>query len=157
MHPTPPTASGSTDPRVYLDRLSETGATRTTKETNGNGKLLRNVTDRRWILVRRKTTSLLTLRRSLSTSASASNQPSGHWVKVLDDDLIRAQQAAYSVQGVDESQPSQAVLRRGRNVPPLRPPLLRYRKPISYRHRNDPNLSLHSTLRICRSTLQPKK
>ncbi|EJU04273.1 splicing factor u2af-associated protein 2 [Dacryopinax primogenitus] len=35
-----------------------------------------------------------------------------NWVPVIDEDLVRAQQAAYSVQGVDESAPAAPVLAR---------------------------------------------
>ncbi len=54
---------------------------------------------------------------STSAAASSSSAPTGHWVKVLDDHLIRAQQAAYSIEGVDEAAPAQAVLRRGKKRP----------------------------------------
>ncbi|KAI0081898.1 hypothetical protein K474DRAFT_1655770 [Panus rudis PR-1116 ss-1] len=36
----------------------------------------------------------------------------GSWVPVLDEDLVKAQQAAYSVPGVDEETPAAPVLRR---------------------------------------------
>lgn len=116
MHPAPPTASGSDDPRVYLDRLS------------GNWRYEDDEGDEwEWQPFLQHSRPAVDLGETEDDAApsgsssrapvSAAAHPSGHWVKVLDDDLIRAQQAAYSVDGVDESQPAQAVLRRGKKRP----------------------------------------
>ncbi|EST06532.1 RNA recognition motif domain protein [Kalmanozyma brasiliensis GHG001] len=117
MHPAPPTASGSEDPRVYVDRLS------------GNWRYEDDEGDEwEWQPFLQHARPAVDLGETedevASTSASASSSraipnalPAGHWVKVLDDDLIRAQQAAYSIEGVDEAQPAQAVLRRGKKRP----------------------------------------
>ncbi|KIJ39912.1 hypothetical protein M422DRAFT_780920 [Sphaerobolus stellatus SS14] len=40
------------------------------------------------------------------------------WVPVIDDDLVKAQQAAYSVPGVDESTPAAPVLKRTKRKEP---------------------------------------
>ncbi|TKY90826.1 hypothetical protein EX895_000824 [Sporisorium graminicola] len=113
MHPAPPTASGSDDPRVYLDRLS------------GNWRYEDDDGDEwEWQTFVKHSRPAVDLGETeedaptASTSSTETNPlPAGHWVKVLDDDMIRAQQAAYSIEGVDESQPAQAVLRRGKKRP----------------------------------------
>ncbi|SNX81933.1 related to Splicing factor U2AF-associated protein 2 [Melanopsichium pennsylvanicum] len=108
MHPLPPTASGSEDSRVYLDRLS------------GNWRYEDDQGDEwEWTpFVQHVGPAVdqgeVDEETSAPSSSSSAQAPSGHWVKVLDEDLIKAQQAAYSVAGVDESTPSQAVLRRGK-------------------------------------------
>lgn len=113
MHPAAPTASGSSDPRVYLDRLS------------GNWRYEDDEGDEwEWQplpqLARPAVDPGETEEDSSAPSTSTSSSTAavtGHWVKVLDEDLLREQQAAYSVDGVDEAAPSQAVLRRSKKRP----------------------------------------
>ncbi|CBQ68013.1 related to Splicing factor U2AF-associated protein 2 [Sporisorium reilianum SRZ2] len=113
MHPAPPTASGSDDPRVYIDRLSGNW-----RYEDDDGE------EWEWQTIvqhSRRTVDLGETEDDTPTASSSSSKlttpPSGHWTKVLDDDTIRAQQAAYSIDGVDESQPAQAVLRRTQKRP----------------------------------------
>ncbi|SPO21202.1 related to Splicing factor U2AF-associated protein 2 [Ustilago trichophora] len=124
MHPSAPTAAGSEDPRVYLDRLS--GNWRYEDDEGEEWEWQPFLQHSRAVdLGETEEESVPSASSSRASSSLAATQPNGHWVKVLDDDLIRAQQAAYSVEGVDESQPAQAVLRRGkkRSASPIaRPP-----------------------------------
>ncbi|GAC99344.1 potential spliceosome factor [Pseudozyma hubeiensis SY62] len=120
MHPAPPTASGSEDPRVYLDRLS--GNWRYEDDEGDEWEWQPFVQHSRPAVDPGETEEESSTTSASTFKASTSSLPSGHWVKVLDDDLIRAQQAAYSVEGVDESQPAQAVLRRGKKRPASPPP-----------------------------------
>ncbi|KIS72183.1 U2 snRNP complex subunit CUS2 [Mycosarcoma maydis] len=112
MHPAPPTASGSDDPRVYLDRLS--GNWRYEDDQGDEWEWQPLVQHSRLAVDLGETEEDGPSASSSSLKATQTVSRSGHWVKALDDDLIRAQQAAYSVEGVDESQPAQAVLRRGK-------------------------------------------
>jgi HIV Tat-specific factor 1 len=109
LHPAPPAQGGSDDPRVFLDRLS--GNWRYEDDEGDEWEwqpfvqLARPAVDQGEVEDDAPSTDT-------APAASTSTQTTGHWVKVLDDDLVRAQQAAYSVDGVDESQPAQPVLRR---------------------------------------------
>ncbi|CDU23225.1 related to Splicing factor U2AF-associated protein 2 [Sporisorium scitamineum] len=114
MHPAPPTASGSDDPRVYLDRLS--GNWRYEDDEGEEWEWQTFVQHSRPAVDLGETEEDAPAAAS-SSSKTLNTLPAGHWVKVLDDDMIRAQQAAYSIEGVDESQPAQAVLRRGKKRP----------------------------------------
>ncbi|SPO20281.1 related to Splicing factor U2AF-associated protein 2 [Ustilago trichophora] len=117
MHPSAPTAAGSEDPRVYLDRLS--GNWRYEDDEGEEWEWQPFLQHSRAIDLGETEEDAVPAASSskAASSAAATTQANGHWVKVLDDDLIRAQQAAYSVEGVDESQPAQAVLRRGKKRP----------------------------------------
>lgn len=122
MHPAAPSASGSTDPRVYLDRLS--GSWRYEDDSGQEWEwqpLLQHA--RPAVDLGETEDDAPAASASVSVSTSSSSHPpsatsSGRWVKVLDEDLVQAQQAAYSVDGVDEHQPAQAVLRRGKKRAP---------------------------------------
>lgn len=95
-HPAAPTDSGSTDPRVYLDQVS---ARWRYEDEQGD--------EWEWQPVARRPTETTQEQEEEdgpSTSA-ASTAPSGYWVSVLDEDLVSAQQQAYSVAGVDEAAP----------------------------------------------------
>ncbi|KAJ9476569.1 Cold sensitive U2 snRNA suppressor 2 [Pseudozyma hubeiensis] len=120
MHPAPPTASGSEDPRVYLDRLS--GNWRYEDDEGDEWEWQPFLQHSRPAVDPGEIEEETSATPASTSKASTSSLPMGHWVKVLDDDLIRAQQAAYSVEGVDESQPAQAVLRRGKKRPASPPP-----------------------------------
>lgn len=115
MHPPPPTASGSDDPRVFLDRL--TGNWRYEDDEGEEWEWQTLAQLNRPAVDPGEQEEEPGASSRPSTSAAASTLPAGHWVKVLDDELIRAQQAAYSVDGVDETLPAQSVLRRGRKRP----------------------------------------
>ncbi|CAE6452846.1 unnamed protein product [Rhizoctonia solani] len=52
------------------------------------------------------------------------------WVEVVDDDLVKAQQAAYSVEGVDEETPAAPVLARNNKK--------RKKEPVDYTSNTDP-------------------
>ncbi|KAH7339690.1 hypothetical protein B0J17DRAFT_570229 [Rhizoctonia solani] len=52
------------------------------------------------------------------------------WVEVVDDDLVKAQQAAYSVEGVDEETPAAPVLARTNKK--------RKKEPVDYTSNTDP-------------------
>ncbi|SAM60707.1 related to Splicing factor U2AF-associated protein 2 [Ustilago bromivora] len=116
MHPAPPATGGSEDPRVYLYRVS--GNWRYEDESGQEWEW------QAFLHLSRPTVDLGESEEdppsssSSKPSSSSSTQPVGHWVKVLDEDLLSTQQAAYSIAGVDECQPSQAVLRRSKKRPP---------------------------------------
>ncbi|PWZ01407.1 hypothetical protein BCV70DRAFT_198836 [Testicularia cyperi] len=113
-HPAAPTASGSSDPRVYLDKLS--GRWRYEDEEGDEWEWQDFVTRSRPAIDQGEQDDDDDTSSSLGSASrhSSATRPRGHWVKVLDDDLVRAQQQAYSVQGVDESLPADSVLRRSK-------------------------------------------
>lgn len=101
-HPAAPTAQGSTDPRVYLDQVSRRWRY---EDDQGDEWEWQPVTRRKPDSTQEQEEEDGASTSAAASSSSSAKDPSGIWVAVLDDELISAQQQAYSVAGVDEAAP----------------------------------------------------
>ncbi|PWN53645.1 hypothetical protein IE53DRAFT_366156 [Violaceomyces palustris] len=91
-HPPPPSLD-STDPRVHLDQQSSKW-----RYEDDQGQ------EWEWqeLPPHHRPSHLVPKDHHQSEPLATQTTPPGHWVKLIDENLFQAQQAAYSVQGVDQ-------------------------------------------------------